>query len=197
MLKPCILSCVLVFFVFFIPQISFSCPQDQIQSLLEFKILLTQNTNNHTTAIITLEGLETWRPNSDSCNCNSSDIPGDGFVSLTSFISLDMSDKSFNGSIPPELFSLKTLRRLDLSMNVIGGTLSGDIKELKNLQELILYENFIEGEIPPEIGSLAKLRTLTLWPNMFSGSKPLSVSQLSKLETFDLQNNSLSFEMRS
>ncbi|EFH60679.1 hypothetical protein ARALYDRAFT_896416 [Arabidopsis lyrata subsp. lyrata] len=67
MQKPCLLSCVLLFFVFFISQISFSCPQDQIQSLVEFKNLLTQNINNQSTAIITLEGLETWRPNSGCC----------------------------------------------------------------------------------------------------------------------------------
>ncbi|CAE5965969.1 unnamed protein product [Arabidopsis arenosa] len=101
----------------------------------------------------------------------------------------------FNGSIPPELFSLKNLQCLDLSRNDIGGTLSGNIKALKNLQELILSENFIEGDIPPEISSLAQLRTLTLRQNLFSGSIPLSVSQLTKLETFDLQNNYLSFEI--
>ncbi|XP_020886494.1 LRR receptor-like serine/threonine-protein kinase GSO2 [Arabidopsis lyrata subsp. lyrata] len=79
-----------------------------------------------------------------------------------------MSDNSFNGSIPPELFSLKNLQCLDLSRNDIGGTLSG---------------------------SLSELLTLTLRQNLFSGSIPLSVSQLTKLETFDLQNSSLSFEI--
>ncbi|EFH58549.1 hypothetical protein ARALYDRAFT_317219 [Arabidopsis lyrata subsp. lyrata] len=214
MLKPCHHSYFLLFFVFFIPQISFSCPQDQIQSLLEFKNLLTLNINNQSTAIITLKGLEIWRPNSDCCKwqlvrCNTCSptrevidlnlhslilsgsvsssilrpvlqIPGDGFVNLTSFISLDMSDNSFNGSIPPELFSLKNLQCLDLSRNDIGGTLSGNIKALKNLQELIF---------------LSELLTLTLRQNLFSGSIPLSVSQLTKLETFDLQNSSLSFEI--
>ncbi|CAL9219419.1 unnamed protein product [Arabidopsis halleri] len=52
MLKPCHLSYFLLFFVFFISQMSFSCPQDQIQSLLEFKNLLTQNINNQSTTII-------------------------------------------------------------------------------------------------------------------------------------------------
>lgn len=68
-----------------------------------------------------------------------------------------MGRNSFNGTIPPDLFSIKTLQHLDLSMNAIGGTLSGDIKELKNLEELFLDENLIGGEIPPEIGKNLKI----------------------------------------
>lgn len=86
------------------------------------------------------------------------EIPGDGFGNLTRLISLDMGRNSFNGTIPPDLFSIKTLQHLDLSMNAIGGTLSGDIKELKNLEELFLDENLIiGGEIPPEIGKNLKI----------------------------------------
>uniref|UniRef100_M4EGK7 Leucine-rich repeat-containing N-terminal plant-type domain-containing protein n=1 Tax=Brassica campestris TaxID=3711 RepID=M4EGK7_BRACM len=87
-----------------------------------------------------------------SSNFIQGEIPGDGFGNLTRLISLDMGRNSFNGTIPPDLFSIKTLQHLDLSMNAIGGTLSGDIKELKNLEELFLDENLIGGEIPPEIG---------------------------------------------
>ncbi|XP_010422249.1 PREDICTED: putative leucine-rich repeat receptor-like serine/threonine-protein kinase At2g24130 [Camelina sativa] len=159
MLKQCPLSC-LLFIFFFIPKLSFSCPQDQGKSLLEFKnLLMTHNVKNRSTGEIDLmERFKTWRPNSDCCKwqlvrCNArspsreviGEIPGDAFVNLTSLISLDMSENSFHGSIPPTLYSLKSLRHLDLSRNVIGGMLSGDIKELKNLQELILDENLIVG----------------------------------------------------
>ncbi|XP_048623431.1 receptor-like protein 46 [Brassica napus] len=92
-----------------------------------------------------------------SSNFIQGEIPGDGFGNLTRLISLDMGGNSFNGTIPPELFSIKTLQHLDLSMNAIGGTLSCDIKELKNLEELFLDENLIGGEIPPEIGKNLKI----------------------------------------
>ncbi|KAL1198981.1 Receptor-like protein 46 [Cardamine amara subsp. amara] len=246
MQKPSLLSC--FFFVFFIPQLSFSCPQDQRQSLLEFKNLLTHNIKNGSITDQALRDLETWKPNSDCCkwqlvrydalspsrevtdlnltylvrsdsgsvsssilrpvlrisslvtlyvsrNSIEGKIPGDAFVNLTRLISLDMRLNNFNGSIPTELCSLKTLQRLDLSRNAIGGTLNGDIKELKNLQELVLVGNLIGGAIPPEIGSLVELRVLSMSWNKFNGSIPLSVSQLTKLETFDLQSNSLSFEI--
>ena len=92
-----------------------------------------------------------------SSNFIQGEIPGDGFGNLTRLISLDMGGNSFNGTIRPELFSIKTLQHLDLSMNAIGGTLSCDIKELKNLEELFLDENLIGGEIPPEIGKNLKI----------------------------------------
>lgn len=238
MQKPILLF---VLFVFFIPRQSFSCPQDQRKSLLEFKkLLIHNNIKNHSTQIA-LGELKTWRPNSDCCRwklvrCNArspfkevtdlnlnnlvlsgsvsstllrpvlrisslmrldvssnfiqGEIPGDGFVNLTRLISLDMGGNSFNGTIPPELFSLKTLQRLDLRMNTIGGTLSGDIKELKNLEELILDENLVGGEIPPEIGSLVNLSALSLSRNNLSGGIPWSIQNLTNLETLELENNS-------
>ncbi|KAL0644457.1 hypothetical protein Bca4012_042747 [Brassica carinata] len=113
-----------------------------------------------------------------SSNFIQGEIPGDGFGNLTRLISLDMGGNSFNGTIRPELFSIKTLQHLDLSMNAIGGTLSCDIKELKNLEEL-----------------LTELRKLSLKQNEFSGSIPLSISQLTKLETFNIQMNFMSFKI--
>ncbi|CAG7861585.1 unnamed protein product [Brassica rapa] len=146
-----------------------------------------------------------------SSNFIQGEIPGDGFGNLTRLISLDMGRNSFNGTIPPDLFSIKTLQHLDLSMNAIGGTLSGDIKELKNLEELFLDENLIGGEIPPEIvnkarnniqmnfmsfkipygiGSLVNLSTLSMSRNNFSGGIPSSIQNLTNLETLELENNS-------
>ncbi|XP_033134193.1 receptor-like protein 46 [Brassica rapa] len=127
-----------------------------------------------------------------SSNFIQGEIPGDGFGNLTRLISLDMGRNSFNGTIPPDLFSIKTLQHLDLSMNAIGGTLSGDIKELKNLEELFLDENLIGGEIPPEIGSLTALRKLSLKQNKFSGSIQLSISHLVNLSTLSMSRNNFS-----
>ncbi|KAF3507774.1 hypothetical protein F2Q69_00002962 [Brassica cretica] len=126
MQKPCLLSCFLFFIFFLIPQLSFSCPPDQRQSLLEFKNLLTQTIKNHSTTAITLEGLKTWRPNSDCCKwqlvrCNTRSLQ---------VIELNLNSLVPSGSVSSSLLRpvmrITSLSTLDVSSNFIQGEIPGD-----------------------------------------------------------------------
>ncbi|KAF2288190.1 hypothetical protein GH714_004887 [Hevea brasiliensis] len=95
---------------------------------------------------------------------------GVGFANLTNLVELFMDENSFNGSIPPQLFSLRHLERLDLSENLIGGTLDNNLGDLSNLKELSLDNNLIQGKIPLQIGNLTNLEALSLSHNKLSGA---------------------------
>ncbi|KAK8953859.1 hypothetical protein KSP39_PZI002855 [Platanthera zijinensis] len=120
-------------------------------------------------------------------------IPGDELSNLTNLAYLDMRQNyRINGSIPSQIFSMKSLRHLDLSSNSLFGNLSGNISSLSNLELLHLGFNFLKGTIPSEIGKLSKLQSLSLVSNNFEGGIPTSISELSELQELDLGINSLS-----
>jgi len=202
MSKQCLLSCFL-FFCFFIPQLSFSCPQDQRQSLLEFKNLLIHNIKDNYTAF---EELGTWRPNSDCCKwlrvtCNASSpskevidlnlfllIPP-GLVSssilrpilrINSLVGLDVSFNNIQGEIPGYAFvNLTSLISLDMCCNRFNGSIPHELFSLTNLQRLDLSRNVIGGTLSGDIKELKNLQELILDENLIGGAIP---SEIGKLE---------------
>ncbi|KAF2295884.1 hypothetical protein GH714_034847 [Hevea brasiliensis] len=141
------------------------------------------------------------------------EIPRVGFANLSNLVSLHMRGNSFNGSIPPSLFSLRHLEELDMSDNLIEGTLgtnfgnltnlhclslfnnkiSGAIppslSNLKSLEYLNLRENFLTMELPTEIGNLSNIRWLLLCDNNLSGEIPPSIQKMEQVQVLDLENN--------
>ncbi|KAE8692232.1 hypothetical protein F3Y22_tig00110847pilonHSYRG00044 [Hibiscus syriacus] len=69
-----------------------------------------------------------------------------GFSSLEI---LDFSYNNFEGSIPPSIGNLSTLKAFSVAHNLLEGSLPSGLCELKRLQELDLSQNHSGGTIPP------------------------------------------------
>nr|XP_023915900.1 probable LRR receptor-like serine/threonine-protein kinase At1g34110 [Quercus suber] len=99
------------------------------------------------------------------------ELPRDGFANLSKLVHLDLSGNNFTGSLPSQLFQLRSLQFLDMA------------------------HNSFHGNIPPEIGNMTKLSSLNFSDNNFFGAIPTSIVSLKELRALDLGSNSLSFEI--
>ncbi|XP_062088648.1 inactive LRR receptor-like serine/threonine-protein kinase BIR2 [Humulus lupulus] len=61
---------------------------------------------------------------------------------------LDMSNNSFSGSIPPELGKCSYLNELVLSNNQLSGTIPYEIASLGRLKVFYMESNLLSGEVP-------------------------------------------------
>ena len=77
-----------------------------------------------------------------------------------------------NGTLPAELYTLKSLEYLRLLGNRLSGTISPLISNMNNLQNIQLSGNSLNGAIPSSISSLNNLYQLTLDNNHFTGKVP-------------------------
>ena len=68
----------------------------------------------------------------------------DGWV-----VTLDLSDNSLSGEIPPDLASLSNLEVLYLNNNSLTGEIPSALSDLSHLERLYLNGNSLTGEIPP------------------------------------------------
>lgn len=107
---------------------------------------------------------------------------------------LDLSQNSFNGSVPPSLLQCRKLRQLFLSRNSFTGLLPDGLgTNLVMLQKLDLSFNNFSGFIPSDLGNLSSLQgTLDLSHNLFNGSIPASLANLPGSVYINLSYNNLS-----
>ncbi|KAI3706303.1 hypothetical protein L6452_23940 [Arctium lappa] len=122
------------------------------------------------------------------------EIPGDGFRNLTELVDLRMRENRFQGTIPSQLFELKSLRVLDLSASNLSGNLSPEVGKLQNLESLNLNRNFITGNIPEEIGNLTNLRHFSVRRNNLFGGIPSSIANM-EVQLLDFSGNSFSLQI--
>ncbi|KAF9598315.1 hypothetical protein IFM89_026604 [Coptis chinensis] len=112
------------------------------------------------------------------------------------FVSLNLRNNLFNGTIPSTLFTLPSLQMLDLSQNRFTGPLS----EFHNgssllLDTLDLSENMLEGSFPLSFFNLTSLKMLSLAWNNFSDTLRLDrLQNLRNLSNLDLSGSKLSIE---
>ncbi|KAK7339940.1 hypothetical protein VNO77_20627 [Canavalia gladiata] len=99
----------------------------------------------------------------------------------TIFTSLDLSSNHFEGPIPQELVSLRTLNALNLSHNAFSSHIPSSIGNLGHLESLDLSKNNLSGEIPLELVSLNFLAYLNLSFNHLVGKIPIG----GQMQTFD------------
>lgn len=140
--------------------------------------------------------------------------------SCTNFTTLDLSNNSFSGNIPPGFISdlpatlthldlshnnlsgdfsrydmggCSNLAQLDLSYNILSGAgLSGSLSGCRQLEWLDLSRNHLAGKMPTFWGNLTNLKTLILSYNGFSGSIPAELGLLcGSIRYLDLSNNKL------
>ena len=106
-------------------------------------------------------------------------------------VGLELFANRLNGTIPPELGSLPSLRTLSLLSNNLEGVIPPELGNLASLGGLFLHDNDLEGAIPPELGDLANLHYLFLAGNRLTGSIPASLGRLRRLRELALVRNSL------
>ncbi|WOK99977.1 hypothetical protein Cni_G08689 [Canna indica] len=90
-------------------------------------------------------------------------------------ISLNLTNKSLQGTISPFLFNLSQLSLVDLSYNFLRGSIPVELGELSNLTYLDLSKNRLQHGIPDTFGKLSKLGFLDLSVNQLEGKLPTSI----------------------
>ena len=102
-----------------------------------------------------------------------------------------LDNRGLEGTLPPELGDLGSLRRLALGSNDLTGSIPPELGKLANLQELYLWFNELTGPIPPELGNLANLVGLYLSENALTGPIPPELGNLANLVGLYLSENAL------
>ncbi|XP_059432067.1 probable LRR receptor-like serine/threonine-protein kinase At5g10290 [Corylus avellana] len=100
-----------------------------------------------------------------------------------------LSSMGFNGTLSPDIGTIKSLSFLDLSGNHITGKIPKEFGNLASLGTLDLANNNLTGEIPSSLGKLKRLQYLTLSQNKLTGTIPKSLSSLPKLKILLLNSN--------
>ncbi|KAL7210990.1 hypothetical protein ACSBR2_013973 [Camellia fascicularis] len=140
------------------------------------------------------------------------------FINFTFLSILDISDNSFNSSIPHWLFNITSLRTIDLSYDffqdteIFGESLqvkvlgpfrnhfNGTIDDFLNgfldcpnnsLVSLDLSGNRLGGELRDSLGIFENLQQLNLVGNSFWGSIPTSIGNMSSLQYLHLGFNNM------
>ncbi|KAK4427506.1 protein STRUBBELIG-RECEPTOR FAMILY 5 [Sesamum alatum] len=106
---------------------------------------------------------------------------------LKSVTRLDLSQNSFNGSVPYQL--PPNLQAIDLSENQFDGNVPYSISAMTDIKEIDLHNNKLNGQLSDMFGNLSKLTTMDLSSNSLSGELPQSFKNLSSLSTLRLQDN--------
>ncbi|WVZ72287.1 hypothetical protein U9M48_020772 [Paspalum notatum var. saurae] len=113
-------------------------------------------------------------------------------ASLANLI-LDLGLNHLEGTITPDLGSIRGLQWLSLGYNALSGELPRSLLNLSSLTMLQLQGNMLHGSIPADIGSkFSNITNLLLGQNQLTGSIPASLSNLTTLREVSLITNRLS-----
>lgn len=105
--------------------------------------------------------------------------------------SLELRRNGLEGSIPPLLGDLRSLRLLDLGNNALTGRLPKELANLDHLQHLLVNSNRLSGRIPVWLTEMPALRSLILISNEFSGPIPKELSRMPVIASLYLGLNDL------
>jgi hypothetical protein len=99
-------------------------------------------------------------------------IGSDGCGRSEDLVVLRLPDNQLDGTLPPELSLVTSLRELTLSANFLRGTIPEEYVKLKALDTFSLSFNFLRGSIPDFLFKLQTMTYLDLSQNDFSGTIP-------------------------
>ncbi|TYI86526.1 hypothetical protein E1A91_D04G070300v1 [Gossypium mustelinum] len=87
----------------------------------------------------------------------------------------DLSYNNLEGSIPPNIGNLSSLKAFSVARNLLAASLPSGLCQLKRLQELDLSQNYFEGILPPCLSNLTFIGLLDVSDNNFSGTLSASL----------------------
>ncbi|MYG80785.1 MAG: hypothetical protein F4187_02960 [Gemmatimonadetes bacterium] len=99
---------------------------------------------------------------------------------------------SLSGPLPEEFFDLANLQVLDLYLVGLGGPLPAGFAKLTSLEVLDLTGAGLGGPFPAELTELPNLRSLDLSYNDLIGEIPPEIAKLTQLEALTIWRNELS-----
>jgi hypothetical protein len=109
---------------------------------------------------------------------------------------LDLSQNTFEGSLPNEVGRLPQLELLSFADNKLSGQIPPILSKLSHLTALQIGGNQFSGGIPKELGLLSSLQiAMNLSYNNLSGNIPSELGSLALLENLFLNNNKLTGEI--
>ncbi|KAF9614403.1 hypothetical protein IFM89_018548 [Coptis chinensis] len=123
-----------------------------------------------------------------SQNSFSGQFPADIFL-LTNLTSLDISRNNFSSQFPFGISAIRNLVVLDAFSNSFSGSLPEDVAKLDSLKVLNLAGSYFEGAIPPAYGSFKKLEFLHLAGNLLGGAIPSELGNLNTLTHMEIGYN--------
>ncbi|PIA45695.1 hypothetical protein AQUCO_01600135v1 [Aquilegia coerulea] len=118
-------------------------------------------------------------------------ISGKHIMLLKDLVNLNLSQNSFSGSFPGEVFSLVNLTSLDISRNNFSSQFPIGISAVQKLVVLDAFSNSFSGSLPEDIAKLENLKVLNLAGSYFEGPIPAAYGSLRSLEFLHLAGNSL------
>ena len=106
------------------------------------------------------------------------------------FQHLWFSENRLEGTLPPELYLLTSLKSISIGENKgLQGAISPLLGDLTSLQAVIIHATFVSGWLPTEVGLLQNLTTLLLGYNVLSGPIPSELGQCSDLLYLGVDTN--------
>ncbi|CAM0904095.1 unnamed protein product [Alopecurus aequalis] len=144
-------------------------------------------TNTSAGAICDFSGVSCW--NSQESRIIALSLSGFGLqgavpsplIYCLSTTTLDLSNNSLSGSIPPALCDwLPFLITLDLSGNRFSGPIPSELANCHFLNELKLNGNALSGQIPASLSGLVRLSSLDLSNNRLQGQIPPQLAAFPK-----------------
>ncbi|XWS70361.1 hypothetical protein CRYUN_Cryun03dG0041500 [Craigia yunnanensis] len=118
-------------------------------------------------------------------------LPGKQFSVFAELVDLNISQNSFSGELPVEIFNLTNLRSLDISRNNFSGHFPGGITGLRNMVVLDAFSNSFSGPLPVELSELEFLEVVNLAGSYFNGPIPSAYGSFKSLEFLHLAGNFL------
>ena len=96
----------------------------------------------------------------------------------------------FTGTLPPSIYSQRSLSELDLSKNALHGTIAPQVLALAELEHWSMFGNHFSGTLPESLGQLESIKSLDMSSNSFTGTLP-ALGSLKRLENLNLATNNL------
>ncbi|OMO49692.1 hypothetical protein CCACVL1_30840 [Corchorus capsularis] len=100
-------------------------------------------------------------------------------------------NNKLNGTIPPEVGKMTSLKSLDVNTNQLEGEIPDTISNLTNLEAILLFANRFSGSIPRDFGKNSPgLLYVNFSNNSFSGELPPELCSGFALENLTVNGNS-------
>ncbi|XP_016492237.1 phytosulfokine receptor 1-like [Nicotiana tabacum] len=134
-------------------------------------------------------------PNLEVLDLSNNDLCGvfPDSINLPSLKSFNISDNSFQGSVPLGICKNSTrVSVIKMGFNHFIGSLPTGIQSCGSLEHLCLGSNLLSGSLPVELFKLSRLTVLSLQENRFDGQLSSLIGNLSNLVHLDICSNGFS-----